>query len=261
MDAHDVLDPSLGKPPAIASRSALLRRALPEVHADDDLMQRLTQAFEEVLDPLFAALDGLAPTYDPALADWQILDVLAGWLGFEIDERLPLEVRRRFVSRLPQLAGQQGTRSGLELALNLRFPDLPLRVIDPGRVVFSVHGEDLPPSSPGPVVVYCDVPVEQAVAAELARVIESFRPAPALPTGCGSRRRRRLTALQIRCRRLRKGRTGMPASDKKAHVPISCALKIGGAEAAVFFKEATASTTPRARSRRPSARCRTGAPT
>ena len=31
----------------------------------------------------------------------------------------------------------------------------------------------------------------------------------------------------------------MPASDKKAHVPISCALKIGGAEAAVFFKEAT----------------------
>ncbi len=177
MDAHDVLDPSLGKPPAIASRSALLRRALPEVHADDDLMQRLTQAFEEVLDPLFAALDGLAPTFDPALADWQILDVLAGWLGFEIDERLPLEVRRRFVSYLPQLAGQQGTRSGLELALKLHFPDLPVRVIDSGRVAFSLNGEDLPPPSPGPVVVYCDVPVEQAVAAELARVIESFRPA------------------------------------------------------------------------------------
>jgi phage tail-like protein len=31
----------------------------------------------------------------------------------------------------------------------------------------------------------------------------------------------------------------MPANDKEAHVPISCALKIGGAEAAVFFKEAT----------------------
>jgi phage tail-like protein len=31
----------------------------------------------------------------------------------------------------------------------------------------------------------------------------------------------------------------MPANDKEAHVPIWCALKIGGAEAAVFFKEAT----------------------
>ena len=31
----------------------------------------------------------------------------------------------------------------------------------------------------------------------------------------------------------------MPANDKEAHVPIWCALKIGGAEAAVLFKEAT----------------------
>lgn len=31
----------------------------------------------------------------------------------------------------------------------------------------------------------------------------------------------------------------MPANDKEAHVPIWCTLKIGGAEAAVFVKEAT----------------------
>ena len=31
----------------------------------------------------------------------------------------------------------------------------------------------------------------------------------------------------------------MPANDKEAHVPIWCTLKIGGAEGAVFFKEAT----------------------
>ena len=177
MGAHYGLRRSLGTAPAIASRSALLRRALPEVHGEDDLMQRLTQAFEEVLDPLFATLDGLASTFDPALADSQTLDLLAGWLGFEIDERLPVEVRRRFVGSLPQLARMQGTRGGLELALNLHFPDLPVRVEDPGRVAFSVRGEDLPPTSPGPVIVYCDVPVEQALAEQLGRVIESFLPA------------------------------------------------------------------------------------
>ena len=38
---------------------------------------------------------------------------------------------------------------------------------------------------------------------------------------------------------LEKGTTGMPANDKEAHVPIWFTLKIGGAEAAGFFKEAT----------------------
>lgn len=140
-------------------------------------MQRLTCAFEEVLDPLFAALDGLAPSFDPALARSKGLDLLAGWLGFEIDEQLPLAVRRRFVGRLSELSRRQGTRRGLELALELHFPGLPLRVVDPGRVTFGARREDLPPPDPGPVVVYCDVPVERAVAVELARVIESFRPA------------------------------------------------------------------------------------
>jgi phage tail-like protein len=31
----------------------------------------------------------------------------------------------------------------------------------------------------------------------------------------------------------------MPANDKEAHVPVFCTLKIGGAEAAGFFKEVT----------------------
>jgi phage tail-like protein len=31
----------------------------------------------------------------------------------------------------------------------------------------------------------------------------------------------------------------MPANDKEAHAPIWCTLRIGGAEGAVFFKEAT----------------------
>ena len=51
----------------------------------------------------------------------------------------------------------------------------------------------------------------------------------------------------------------MPANDKEAHVPIWFTLKIGGAEAAGFFKEATGFDSESPRSPRSSGRCPTGA--
>src|SRR3954454_3263399 len=61
---------------------------------------------------------------------------------------------------------------------------------------------------------------------------------------CGLTRKRTGPSRTSRCRLVEtadQGATNVPAHDKEAHVPIWFTLKIGGAEAAGFFKEASGS--------------------
>ena len=64
---------------------------------------------------------------------------------------------------------------GLELALKLHFPDVPMRVEDNGGVIW--HGR---PGKDGNAsasfIVYCDKPVEENVQAAIARCIEQYKP-------------------------------------------------------------------------------------
>jgi hypothetical protein len=65
---------------------------------------------------------------------------------------------------------------GLELALELTFPGLPLRVADTGGVHYG--GPPAPaaePSAPS-FVVYCDVPVPEDTQAAIVQCIERFKP-------------------------------------------------------------------------------------
>jgi Phage tail protein (Tail_P2_I) len=99
---------------------------------------------------------------------------MAAWLGVELDESWPEDRQRELVKRQADLARRRGTRRGLQEALQIAFPDLPLRVEDDGGVVHAASADELPPAPPPRFVVYCDVPLEEP--AGLARMIEIMKP-------------------------------------------------------------------------------------
>ena len=90
-----------------------------------------------------------------------------------VKTRLGAEIGMRRAAELGRL---RGTHAGVELALKLNFPDLPLRIEDGGSVAWSTDGQLPKPSAPA-FVVYCDSPISQNEAATVARVIESIKPA------------------------------------------------------------------------------------
>ena len=167
----------LTQAPRSASTRALLRSGLPEVFQDGDFGLRFLAALETVLDPVAAILDNLAAQFDPDLAAADVLRLLGGWLGTELDEEQPQERHRRAVASAAEVARLRGTRAGLERELALAFPGLPLRVEDGGHTAWAMRLEDLPDAGRAEVVVWCDAPVEQDVRVALARRIREATPA------------------------------------------------------------------------------------
>ena len=87
-----------------------------------------------------------------------MLEVLSAWLGLELDESMADATQRELVLHSAEATRWRGTRPGLELALRLTFPELPLRVEDDGGVGLHARcrlGAGPPPS----FVVYCDTPI------------------------------------------------------------------------------------------------------
>jgi phage tail-like protein len=163
--------------PPTASRRAYLRGALPAVYQDGDFGMRFVGALEEMLDPIVAILDGLPAHFDPDHAPRDVLDLMAAWLGVDLDESQELRHQREMVRRSPELGRRRGTVRGLELALELHFPGLPLRVEDQGGVRWTVKPGEKPADAPPPsFVVYCDTPVGENMQAAIARCIEHFKP-------------------------------------------------------------------------------------
>ncbi len=165
--------------PAAVSGRRRLRDNLPGIYADGDFGMRFLSALELVLDPLVAVLDNLPEHFDPVYAPRDVLDLLTEWLGLEHDEARSGEERRRIVRMAPELMRRRGTCEGLELALALAFPDVPLRVQDGGSVTWSLDLDEAEPApADGPAfAVYCDVPLPETRLAAVARLIEQCKPA------------------------------------------------------------------------------------
>src|SRR4051794_17606954 len=164
--------------PAVASHRAYLRGGLPAIYQEGDFGMRFIGALEHVLDPIVAVLDALPAYFSPDHAPRDVLELLGAWLGADIDERGTIAQQREVVRQAAELGRRRGTRAGLELALRLAFPDLPLRVEDGGgvRIDPPAEGATAPPAS---FVVYCDVPIGPDVQAGVARAIERHKPVQA----------------------------------------------------------------------------------
>lgn len=96
----------LGVPTALGS-------ALPGVYQDDELAQRMLDAFDQVLAPILCTLDNLDSYVDPALAPEDFVGWLASWVGLVLDESWPLERQRALVGRSHDLFRWRGTARGL----------------------------------------------------------------------------------------------------------------------------------------------------
>jgi phage tail-like protein len=163
--------------PPVASSRAYLREGLPAVYQDGDFGMRFIGALETLLDPIVAVLDGLPAHFDPDHAPRDMLDLMAAWLGVDLDESQEIRYQREMVRRSAELGRRRGTVSGLELALELSFPEVPLRVEDQGGVVWTLDADGKPAEAPPPsFVVYCDKAVPEQTQAAIARCIEHWKP-------------------------------------------------------------------------------------
>jgi phage tail-like protein len=161
--------------PEVASSRGYLRGSLPAIYQESDFGMRFIGGLEALLDPIVAVLDGLPAHFDPDHAPRDVLNLLAAWLGVDLDESQEIRHQREMVRRAADLGRRRGTVSGIELALELSFPDLPLRVEDQGGVRISL--DQKPAEAPPPsFVVYCDQPVAEETQAAIARCIEQHKP-------------------------------------------------------------------------------------
>jgi phage tail-like protein len=161
--------------PPVASTRAYLRNGLPALYQDGDFGMRFVGALEELLDPIVAVLDGLPYHFNPNFAPPDILELLAAWLGVDLDETQNIKHQREMVLRSAELSRKRGTVKGMELALRLHFPEVPMRIEDNGGVIW--HGRPGPTEKPSAsFVVYCDIPVDETVQAAIARCIEQYKP-------------------------------------------------------------------------------------
>lgn len=161
--------------PTPATNRRYLRDGLPALYREQPFAMDLVSVFELGLDPIVALLDALPAHFSPELAPLDILELTSGWLGVKPDERQPTEHLRDLVAHASELGRLRGTPAGIELALRLAFPELPLRVEDRGGVAWSVDGT-LPSAAPQSFVVYCDRSIPREDAASVARVIERVKP-------------------------------------------------------------------------------------
>jgi phage tail-like protein len=161
--------------PEVASSRAYLRGSLPAVYQDGDFGMRFIGGLERLLDPIVAVLDGLPAHFDPDHAPRDVLSLMAAWLGVDLDESQDLRHQREMVRRSAELGRRRGTVSGLQLALQLSFPNLPLRVEDQGGVKWTLDqaAVEAPPPS---FIVYCDKPIPEETQAAVARCIEQHKP-------------------------------------------------------------------------------------
>ena len=164
--------------PPVVSRRAILRRGMPSIYHETDFAMRFVGALEGVLDPIAAVLDTLPEHFSPDYASRQMIDVLAAWLGVQNDEELGLEARRETVRMAASLGRWRGTVRGLELALRLTFPGIPMRVEDDGGVRWSLDGA-LAKVAPARFVVYVDTPIAEDRQVAVARCIEHHKPVQA----------------------------------------------------------------------------------
>jgi phage tail-like protein len=170
---------SIGSRPAPTAASArrILRDRLPGIYRDDDFTMRFVGGLEEVLDPIVGLLDALPEHFRADLAPADILELVTGWLGIELNESQPTFERREVVRRAAELGRRRGTRRGLELALALGFPSLPFRVEEAGSVTWGTDPSALAEAPPPSFVVYCDQPMAEDRQAAVARLIEQVKPA------------------------------------------------------------------------------------
>ena len=122
---------------------------LPALYQEDPFTQRLTQAFDEVLAPIYSTIDNIGAYLDPAITPPDFLDWLGGWVAALLDETWPIERRRAFVARAADLHRRRGTVSGLADHVRV-FTDGDVQVVENGAAAWSASSGGTIPGTARP---------------------------------------------------------------------------------------------------------------
>jgi phage tail-like protein len=152
--------------------------ALPAVFQEDDFAQRFVAAFDEVLAPIFCAMDNQDSYLDPHIAPEDFLEWLSTWVGTELDETWPIDRRRELVAKAVELYRWRGTAKALVEAVSIYAVDAP-EIEENGGMVWSTSpGTELPGKPEPEVTVRLRVKDPDKIdRARLERLIAASMPA------------------------------------------------------------------------------------
>jgi phage tail-like protein len=121
---------------AIQTRATDLQRwrgqDLGEVQAvdmarDEDPMRRFLFIFQHMMTAITDRIDRMPDLTDPLACEPKFLPWLASWVGFQLDESLPVHQQRELVRRAIRLMRTRGTRAGIEEMVRV-LTSAPVRV-------------------------------------------------------------------------------------------------------------------------------------
>lgn len=125
---------------------------LPAIYQDDDFAQRMLEAFDQVLAPIYSTLDNFDSYLDPRLAPEDFLAWLAGWVGMALDDSWDEARKREVVARAAELFRMRGTAAGLAGQVEIQTGGT-VEIIENGATGWSVDPGGELPGSPEPLVV------------------------------------------------------------------------------------------------------------
>jgi phage tail-like protein len=103
-----------------------------DVDVDEDPLRRYLFMFQHVMTTVTERIDHLVDLTDPLGCDARFLPWLASWVGFELDEALPVHQQRELVRRAILLMRTRGTRQGIEDMVRV-LTAAPVRVEERAR--------------------------------------------------------------------------------------------------------------------------------
>jgi len=94
-------------------------RYLPAIYKTDEFIGRFLCIFEDILQPLEATVDNIPYYFDSHVVPESFLPWLASWLGLVLDERWPMNKRRKLIGSVIELYRWRGTKKGLSEFLKI----------------------------------------------------------------------------------------------------------------------------------------------
>jgi phage tail-like protein len=98
-----------------------------ELDPEEDPLRRMLFVFQHAMTTVTNQIDRLVDITDPMLAEPKLLPWLASWVGFDLDESLPVHQQRELVRRAIRLMRTRGTRVGIEEMVRV-ITSAPVRV-------------------------------------------------------------------------------------------------------------------------------------
>jgi len=97
------------------------------IEVNEDPLRRFLFLLQHMMSTLTDKIDHIVDLTDPMACEPKFLPWLASWVGFELDESLPIHQQRELVRRAIRLYRTRGTRNGIEEMIRV-LTSAPVRV-------------------------------------------------------------------------------------------------------------------------------------